>query len=146
MNAFTPNKTVVPMIVSIVLIIFPGCIRFCGIVACAAGAAAQGNACRQDRCSHIEVEHNIALEVNGVGSVGARGESNRSPSLGARRFDGLVDCRGIDRGAVAVRAIGFHIEYGICARPRHGCSLRLSTECSTRHSHRGSSQAGTRQL
>ena len=114
------------MIVSIILVVFPGCIRLGGIIACSTGAAPWGNACGQNRCSGIEVEHNIAFQVNGVGSVRARGKPNRAPSLAACRLDGLIDRRSINRGAVASCAIASHIDDRICAYPGHGCSLRLS--------------------
>src|SRR5580658_10397619 len=77
-DPFTPNQAIVPMIVAIVLIVLPGLIRFSRIVVRTAG-------CQNCR-SHVKVEHDIALEMDGVGSIDACGKSHRSPSGRVRCF------------------------------------------------------------
>jgi len=113
-DPFTPNETIVPMIVAIVLIVFPGRIRLGGIIG---SAAARRQVCCQNGCSRIEVERHMALEVDRVAGLSARGEANRCSTLRACGFDRLVDCRGINRGAIAFCAIGLYIEHGSCACP-----------------------------
>ncbi len=127
-DALTPNKAIVPMVVSIILVIFPGFIRLRGVIARTAGGAARRNIGGQDGGPHFEVQYDIVLQVNGVGSIRARGEANRSASLCARGLDRLVDCPGIDGSTVSSCAIGFHIQHRIGACPGHVYGLRLSAE------------------
>src|ERR1700679_584885 len=115
-----------PVIVSKVLIVLPRFVGLGGIVGGSAGGAPFGNLGAQYRRSLLEIKRYIALEMNGVASIGAGRKSDRAPTGGAGRCDGLVDGGRIDGGAIALRAINLHIETTVRAHVGHGHGLRMS--------------------
>ena len=100
-EVLSPDQRVVEVAVAEVLVLREG-VRLGRVEA--AGGGADGGA-------GIELDVDVALEVDRDRLVGA-GRELDDPAAGrrARGGDGLVDRRGVDGGAVALRAEGLHVE------------------------------------
>src|SRR5689334_1898427 len=108
MNAFAPNETVMPVIVTEILIGFEFSLRFRRIVA-------TGNSVRtdwrgKDRRAGLQIERNETLEMNGVAGIGTRGEQHSSTTCGSRRGDRLVNRRTIDGSTVTLGSEATYVE------------------------------------
>ena len=68
MNVLSPNETVAPVAVAIILIMIP-LVRLRRVV-----LAARSGLRSKDGGSLIEIKGNFALETNGVGKISARGK------------------------------------------------------------------------
>src|SRR5713101_3464656 len=98
-NAFAPDQTVVPMIMSIVLIGLPWLIWLGRIVA--TGGAVKRRACSKNRSSLLDVESDIALQPNGIAGIGPGRKANRAATSRRSSFNCLIDRRRIDGFAIA---------------------------------------------
>ena len=88
-------QAVVPMIVAEVLVGLPGTLRF-GIVVAAGGRALERSGSSEDCGALFEIEANVAFEMDRVAGISARGKIHGAAAGGGRRFDGAVDCGGVD--------------------------------------------------
>ncbi len=110
-EVLAPQETIVPVIVTIVLIGLPRTLRLGRIVA-AAGCPLERHGGGQQRCTLIEVDSDIALEVNRVAGIRACGKQNRAPAGLLRRIDRALDGLCIQRLAISGRAVTANVEEG----------------------------------
>ena len=129
LQAFAPHQAVAPVAVAIVLILAP----FVGLrkVVASAGAFGRGIG-RYDGRAHIQIQGDIAHQVNGMAQVAARGEEHGSAAGRGRGLDALVDGRCVKGRAVARGAESLNVEE---SWPRWGfrgsraALSRLEEEC-----------------
>ena len=76
-EAFAPEQGVVPVVMAVVLIGLPGALRFGEVVGAGGGDAFHGAGRGEQDGTVIEMEADIALEMDGVGEVDAGGEDGR---------------------------------------------------------------------
>ena len=106
-QSFAPDQAVVEVAVAEILVLVP--FVWLGHVEPAAGSL-RGSVGRNDGRPLIEVERDVALEMDGVAEVIAGGEQHRTAARRVGRFNGLVDGRRVERLAVARGAKRPHVE------------------------------------
>src|SRR5205085_5547841 len=118
-DILSPNETVTPVAVAVVLIVVP-LIRLGGVVL-APSTCIRGENGR----SLIEIESNFALEMNGVTKVGACGKMDRAAARRSCRVDGLIDSWSIYCRAVTLGAKRANVINGLRCSTGSGCGLGL---------------------
>src|SRR5215472_3270394 len=111
MQVFAPEQAVVPVIVAVILIIFPRGIRFRRIVTIR--CAVLGSFRREDGGSLVDVKSNVALEMNGIAGIRSSGKVDRATASFGCGFDRFVDGGSIQCLAVASPAKRLHVEKGV---------------------------------
>ena len=105
------------MIVTVILKRFEGALRF-GIVVTAGHCALERCGGGQQRGTFVEIDLDIALQMDGVAGIGAGGQKDRAATSCRRRIDGAVDGRSVDGFAVTFGAVIADIEPAFVLR-RH---------------------------
>ena len=95
MDAFAPDEAVVPVIVAVVLVGFPGALRL-GVVVAAGGGAVERRGRGEDRGALFKIEGDVALEMDRVAGIGVRGKEHGAAAGGCGCFDRAVDRRAVD--------------------------------------------------
>ena len=111
LKTLAPDQAVVPMIVAEVLDSFPTGRwirrnRRRTRWACGVGSKIGGRIRGEDGCAGLEMQRDVALEVDGITKVSSGGEADGSASGRCGGFDGFVDRWGVERVAVAFGAEG----------------------------------------
>ncbi len=139
-DSFAPEQAVMPVAVAVVLICAP-VIRFRRVVT--AAFAGRGGVGRHNGGTLIEIEVDVAGEMNRAAQVSAGGEQHSSASRRGGSADGLVNRLGVERLAVArspkrphVEGPGFRLGLGCLG----GALARLNGERGA-----GESRSGTLQ-
>ena len=120
LQTLAPQQTVVPMIVAIILIRIPSRVGLGEIIAAGAGFRRIGG---DDHSILIEVESDVALEVNGVTQIGARGETHGTSAGKSRSLDRAIDRGSVDSLAIAHRPETSYIKNARALRSGGGLCL-----------------------
>ena len=137
---FAPDQAVVEVAVAEILVLVPF-VRL-GHVEPAAGAL-RGRVGRNDGRPCIQVQRDVALQMDGIAQVIAGREHHRSAARRAGCFNGLVDRRRVERFAVARGPKRPHVEETRARRARGGAGHSLS--CLKGQASSGQSRAGALQ-
>jgi hypothetical protein len=145
-NAVAPEQGIVPVIVAVILIGLDSRVLWFSCIVAAAGGAAKGDFASHDGGTLVEVERDIAGEMDGVAAVKARGEIDGAAAGAGDLGNGLVDGGGVVVCAVADGTVLAHVEpasgcgcggrvHGRCGG--HGLGAVGGTECRCRARERG---------
>src|SRR6185312_7137259 len=133
MNIFTPHKTVMPMVMAIVLIVFPGSVGL-GCIVAAGSRTFWRHIGGQNRCAIFKIKGNVALQVNRVTSISTSRKSHNSPTSCVCSLNRTIDRGSIDSFAIAHSTKGLYAECTLQSRHRQ---LLLRTRSWSDHSRGG---------